>query len=166
MLVERLQQFLVNLAFVNSRRAGGMLGSIHHSEAMRALYGITLALLLGTVGCAPGERAGESAAPRPERNLITLEEIASAERAGSAYDVVQALRPNWLRGRSPGTVQNPGGGAVVVYVDDLRVGGVEHLRSLPSNTIASMRYLDSGDATTRFGTGHMGGAILVAVRRQ
>jgi hypothetical protein len=135
---------------------------------MRALYGVTLALLLLTAGCAPGaaERAGDSAAPRADRNLITAEEIASAERAGSAYDVVRALRPNWLRGRSPGTVQNPGGGAVVVYVDDLRVGGVEHLRSLPSNTISSMRYLDSGNATTRFGTGHMGGAILVAVRRQ
>jgi hypothetical protein len=133
---------------------------------MRALYGITLALLLVTVGCASGaERAGGSTAPRADRNLITAEEIATAERAGSAYEVVQALRPNWLRGRSPGTVQNPGAGAVVVYVDDLRVGGVEHLRSLASTTISSMRFLDPGDATTRFGTGHMGGAILVTARR-
>jgi hypothetical protein len=40
-------------------------------------------------------------------------------------------------------------------------GGVDQLRLLDATTVAEMRHLNSADATTRFGTGHTWGAILV-----
>jgi hypothetical protein len=53
----------------------------------------------------------------------------------------------------------------VLYVDGGRRGGVTDLRSLRPAEIAQMDYMSASDATTRFGTGHSGGAVLVTTRR-
>jgi hypothetical protein len=133
---------------------------------MRAFHWISLALLFVAIGCAPAaEGAGGSTAPRMNRNVITAEEIAATERAGSAYEIVQALRPNWLRTRAGGTVTNPGAGEPVVYVDGIRMGGTNMLRQIERSGIVTLQYLDAKDATTRFGTGHSGGVIMVGTRR-
>jgi hypothetical protein len=121
-----------------------------------------LVLLVGLAGCAStgdGERAA-----RQHRNILTEEQIQASQHL-TAFDAVRTLRPSWLRDR-PLSVTNPEGAEVVVYVDGVRMtGGVETLRQVRAETVVRMEFMSSSDATTRFGTGHMGGAILISTRR-
>jgi hypothetical protein len=107
-----------------------------------------------------------------KNNVITAEEIAKSG-ADNAYDLVKTLRPQWLRARgistgmpdpSGGGVSDPGGG-IMVYVDGVRVGGVDQLENFGAERIQEMRYLNATDATTKYGTGHTQGAIEVITKR-
>ncbi len=120
---------------------------------------ITLVMLLGlavgacsTTGTATGSEA------RGSRDLITEEELAQSPDL-SLYDAVRRMRPQWLQVRGTGT-ESPR-----VYVDGASRGGLDELRSLRVPDVREVRYMGSRDATTRFGTGHTGGAILVTTRR-
>jgi len=93
---------------------------------------------------------------------ITRKEIQRVEQMNSAYSVVQRLRPNWLRKRGPSSVSNPGD--IIVYVEGSRYGPPQSLRQLDPLNVASMRWLTDDQATTRYGTGHDNGVILVRLR--
>jgi len=95
-------------------------------------------------------------------NEITREEIQRVEQVSTAYSVVQRLRPNWLRKRGPSSISNPGD--IIVYVEGSRYGPPESLRQLDPLNVASMRWLTDDQATTRYGTGHDNGVILVRLR--
>ena len=106
--------------------------------------------------------AQETVKKKYERDVITREEIQErAPDAKSAYDVIQRLRPQFLRTRPSGSMQNKNPVTVKVYVDGSLRGGTYVLRDLISHSIISIMYLDGSDATTRFGTNHENGAILV-----
>jgi len=123
---------------------------------------LTLAVALGA--CAAGAGDGERA-PRAQQDLLTDEQIQAGSHQ-TAYDAVRSLRPAWLRER-PGSITNPEGAEVVVYVDGARMdGGVNSLRQVRADAVERMQYMSPSDATTRFGTGHMGGAILIMSRRR
>lgn len=133
-------------------------------------------LLLLLAGCAStgGARTstGDGASDRLTRDQLL------ATQVQTAYDGIQRLRPTWLRRRGNSTFQ--GGGATspafggstapaptdepVVYVDGVRSGGVEVLRSYHPNQVTAIEFLDGPSATLRFGTGNTGGAILVSTR--
>ncbi len=122
---------------------------------------VVLALVLaGCASAATGERDGL----RRDPNRITAEEI---ERAhfNDVFDLVRALRPNWIQTRGAMSIQDPTAGEVVVYVDGMRVGGAQHLRQVRVGDVASIQYLSGPDASSRFGLGHIGGAILVHTKR-
>jgi len=121
--------------------------------------GLMLALLLGTAACTG---SGQSREGGGDPNEITRQEIQRVEQVSSAYSVVQRLRPNWLRKRGPSSVSNPGD--VIVYVEGSRYGPPESLRQLDPLNVASMRFLSDNEATTRYGTGHDNGVILVRLR--
>ena len=104
---------------------------------------------------APGDRRS--------RDLLTEEDIREAG-IGTTYDVVQRLRPAWLRTRSSGTTRSAPQYAIV-YLDGTRIGGLESLRRVNSTDVQTIRYLRGPDATTRYGTGHEGGAILVETKK-
>lgn len=96
----------------------------------------------------------------PER--ITAEEIAArAPDARNAYEVIQRLRPSFLRKRSTRNVQSEVTEPIKVYVDGAYRGTPETLRELMRDGIVEIVHLSGPDATTRFGTGHNNGAILV-----
>ena len=121
------------------------------------------ALVLSFVILAACASSSGTQGPARQRNLITAAEIATIQ-TGSAYDVVQSLRPEFLRARgtSAGTgVQE----FVVVYVDGVRAGDPNELRRVPREVLQEIRYLSGNDATTMYGTGHGGGAILVVTKR-
>lgn len=87
---------------------------------------------------------------------------AEITRAGArtAYEAIERLRPWYLsltrtRGAS---------GERAVYVDGMRLGGLDALRGIPSASVREIRTLDSREATMRFGTGHSAGAIVVLTR--
>lgn len=121
-----------------------------------------VSLTFAPVACASSAGlAGEEApSSRRDSDRIHAEEL-SVTSAGNAFDVVQALRPTWLRSR-PGARSFGGGGSVRVYMDGVSMGGVAALRNIPRDGIISLEYLDPAEATQRWGTGHGAGAILVS----
>lgn len=114
---------------------------------------IAALLFLGLAGaCATTTDGG----PRRDSEVITADQI--AEFVGTdAYEVVQRLRPAWLRGRS--AADPP-----VVFVDGIRMGGVEVLRTLQTTSFREIRHRSGAEATTLYGTGVGGGTIEVRTR--
>lgn len=107
-----------------------------------------------------------TAAPRAtrNRNLITTEEITSLH-VSTAYEVVAMLRPQYLRTRGSASINDPTPIPAVVYLDGFKHGNTpDALKTIDRVVIREIEYLDSREATTRFGTGHRGGAILVRTR--
>jgi len=84
----------------------------------------------------------------------------------SAYDIVAFRRPEWLVGHGMhqlvvGRIETP-----TVYLDGVRYGNCEALKTIGAMDVGEVRYLDGLDATTRFGSGNRSGAILVSTRRR
>lgn len=123
-----------------------------------ALRVAALVLCLAAGACAG---AGTTGGPRINANLISRAEI---EEAGpsSAYDLVQKLRPIWLRKR--GNTSFTQETDVVIYFDGVRMGEREALREISSTNVESLEFLDARRATARYGEGHVAGAILVRTR--
>lgn len=111
---------------------------------------LAIVLLLASVAC-----SGRGIARGPP-NVITREQI-SALPDLTAYEVIERLRPRWFRSQ---TANFSGPIPPVVYVDDRR-GSLAGIRS---TYIERIEHLNSRDATTRYGTGHMGGVIRVVTR--
>jgi hypothetical protein len=97
-------------------------------------------------------------------NRITFEEVRMGPQS-SAYVLVLALRPQWLRTRGPtslgGTTESP----VQVYLDGVRLGGVNVLRRISVPTVDSFQFMDPIEASSRWGFGHDNGAIMIISRR-
>ena len=125
---------------------------------------VAVLLLLSAAGCTGSGRAGDPGGDNPGGNpdVITAEQVEQARSASSAYALVERLRPNWLRKHGRSSIQNPG--AIYVYVEGTRYGTVQGLRSISVSNVASMTFLNAAEATTRFGSGHDHGVILVEQR--
>lgn len=141
---------------MRSRRFGAL-------GAMLLLVPIVAACGGGGSGGATPQTAAAPA--RGNSNLIVEAEIAAAG-VTNALEAVQRLRPAMLRGRASqgfsGTQSNSG---IVVYVDGIQTGGVSTLANVTALNVKEIRFINAADATTRFGTGHPMGAILVVTRR-
>lgn len=144
------------------------------------------ARLLKTTGClgliavawpAAGT-AQETVHKKYPRDLITREEIRDrAPDVLTAYDVIQRLRPHFLRERATGSIttpfdkngdRNPAAAKtpIQVYINGTRSGiAAVSLREVLADAVIDIVYLNASDATTRFGTGHDNGAIMVATGR-
>jgi hypothetical protein len=100
-----------------------------------------------------------------QRNLITYEEIKAAKTPGwSAWDLIAQTRPNFLRTRGATSLRDPTPVRAVIYLDGVLYGKLETLRNLNIEEIREIEFISAGDATTRFGTDHLGGAILIRTR--
>jgi len=121
---------------------------------------IVVAALLTMAACAgPKSR---HVAPK-DRNLITADEIARAN-ASNAYEIVERLRPAFLRTRGAESLQNPTPPTPIIYLDGMRYGTLQTLASVPAIGILSIQYMNAIDATQRYGFGHEGGALLITTR--
>lgn len=122
-----------------------------------AAFLVPLALVAGGCATTSGSSGGS-------RNVISAEELAEVE-ATDAFDAIQKLRPAFLRrGRvnyDDDTVAHP-----IVYMDGMRLGGIDELRYIRPEELVRVEYLSGGDATVRYGTGHKGGALLLTSRAQ
>ena len=132
----------------------------------RQLHLAALALTVtGVAACGSAQTsASQSSAPtHKSATSITAEEIATTP-ANNIYDAVQRLRPQWftstrIRGGAPGE-------ELVVYLDGNRYGNLASLRQISVGGVQEVRYYNASEATSRFGTGHTGGAILVMMSKQ
>jgi len=121
-----------------------------------------LFLLALTAIVAPGSADAQQEKKNYPRNLITREEILDrAPDAKTAYDVVQRLRPQFLRTRPSGSAQSQAPVPIKVYVDGVPRAGVLALREIQSNNVVEIAYLNGNDATMEFGREHENGAIKV-----
>ncbi len=125
---------------------------------------VLLSTLALTLACASGYQAGE---PRAGRDLITAAQIEAEGTlaSASAYEVVERFHNEWLLGSPATSPTDPPRLYPMVYVDDIRLGEVETLRSVPGGDIIEIRFLDARDADFRYGTGHRGGVIAVRTKR-
>jgi hypothetical protein len=124
----------------------------------------------GIAGTSSGVSSPASAARKESRqqDVITESEITSrAADATNAFQIVQKLRPQMLRSRGMVSTNDPTGQSSMpkVYVDNVSYGNVESLANLNAAQIKEIRFLNSRDATTQYGTGHVGGVILVLTKK-
>jgi outer membrane cobalamin receptor len=97
--------------------------------------------------------------------LITQDEI-EASRAPTAYEVIQKLRANFLTYRGETSFDRSKSQPYpTVYVDGQEYGSVAMLRNIPASQVATIRLYRAWEATTKFGTGNMGGVIAVTTRQ-
>ena len=132
----------------------------------RCVY-VVLALVVSACASSPntpfgGEVETSAAASQGNSRLIVRAQV---EPLGgrSAYEAVETLNPRWLQARGGTPASGPFYARVVV---DGRVRGeLADLYGISIDDIETMRYLSASDATTRYGTGYIGGVIEVTTRR-
>src|SRR5690349_285162 len=111
------------------------------------------------VALVPSAAAAQSK-PKSSGTLIPEEEIDRVRpNVANAFDVVQVLRPRWLRARE--MVQLPGNGynggndpqmaEVHVYIDDRDKGDLDYLKTIPAELIVSLKYMSMTEVGARFG---------------
>ena len=120
---------------------------------------VVLAVLMFSSACSSGRKSDN--VPRQDRNVITGAELIEGHYI-TVYEAIEALRPPWLTPRGPDSFLAPS--EVLVYLDNVKLGGVSNLRNLNLHTISYIRHYDGPDATARWGVGHAAGVILVATQ--
>jgi hypothetical protein len=130
------------------------------------------ALLLfvsGSLACAssdPAPVSGARATRSPD--VISRQEIEQTT-AANAYELVNRLRPQWLRNTGVGSIS--GGTAtrlqLYVYVDNARMGTVETLRTISAGGITSIRFLSAERAAAAYPDLReaIAGAIVISTRQ-
>lgn len=142
-----------------------------------AALGMTVGLTF-PVGRRPPARASNDSPTdrRSGREVLTREQIQNAQ-TGNMYELIQSVRPEWLRTRGTGSMREtargsadgiggevsvqPGIPAIRTYLDGSLLGDVDALRSVDPGMIGEARFLSPAEATQRWGAGHLHGAILV-----
>jgi hypothetical protein len=118
-----------------------------------------LLLFVWLTACATTPSSG----PRRSANVLTADEIAEAGVL-TAAEAIQRLRPQWLQNRSSPTFRSTEGVPPMLYLDGIRMDGLRELERIRATAVAEIRYMNPTDATNRYGTDHVGGAILVTTR--
>ena len=139
---------------------------------MRVRMLMTAVVVAVSSGCSSSgssnKATGAPHAPSRQQDVITAAEIADrANDASNALQIVQKLRPQMLasRGRFSPTDSSETGSRPKVIVDGVAYGQIENLVNVNAMSVGEIRYLNAADATTRFGTGYVGGVILVTTKK-
>ena len=128
---------------------------------MRSVTFSAILCVTFAMGCTSTK--GTSKKSRSSRGHISAEQIQSSS-ATDAYDLIQKLRPHWLRGRGSKSFRDEDAGHPVVYVDGNRHGDLDSLPAFSVEDIKEINFFSSSEATFRFGTGHTGGVIMIISR--
>lgn len=138
----------------------------------------TLAVLAALVATEATAEAQDTRKKAPvNRNKIEAEELRAAPST-NLHQLIKSKRGQWLNTRGTtnystvsgmgldgSAVSNASEAEIIVYVDNARYGTQESLRSLQTDEVETIEYLNATNATQRFGTGHLHGAIVVTRRR-
>lgn len=124
-----------------------------HFLATLAPFGALVA-----AGCAS---SGTGTGVRRDPDRISTEELNNFSDQ-TLHDAIRRLRANWIRRGGTGGIGQTD--VLQVYVNGAKFGPVGVLREIPARDVLEVQYLNGPDATTRFGTGNGGGAVLVTMR--
>lgn len=133
-----------------------------------------LFVFAATLACAAAAGAQN---PARNSNQIVREELQGAS-ASNAYELVQSLRPQWLREKGHETIrtqqaERPNGRGrievatiadepdILVYIDNSKFGNVDALRDIPVSGLGWLEFVSPAKATLRWGSGHTKGVIVV-----
>lgn len=114
--------------------------------------------------------AGRGARPDPSRSLpggrFVIEEADfRSTGAKTAREIVEVVRPEWLRIRGTHVLGEDGDDETIqVYLDNVHLGGLRFLSDIPAQTVHAIHFLDAAAATLRYGAGHSHGVILVIAK--
>lgn len=128
---------------------------------MRPSRVIVVALLtFAVLGC-----ASSSAGTGVQRstNRIVAEELTGLQFR-TAYELIRALRPHWLQTRGASSLSRSEASEPVVYLDGTEMGRLSVLREVLASDVIEAEHLSASEATTRYGSDHAGGAILITTR--
>jgi hypothetical protein len=122
-------------------------------------------LLLGVAACASSKQPLLNAPPKlRDQSEMTQDEIRATQYT-NMYDVIQALRGNWLRRKGDMSLIGEQT-QIQVYLDTQRIGGPDELKTIVPINVALVRYFDPQQASARWGVNHGQGAIyLLSARR-
>lgn len=120
---------------------------------------VVFALSVVVLACARSSKPNDVMRPSSDASVISRAEMEQA-RYASLYEVVQALRGRWLQTRGPNTLLGRPG-EVQVFVDEMRMGGVDALRSLKTDNVVSITFVDPVAAGQRWGGKYAQGTIVV-----
>jgi hypothetical protein len=126
---------------------------------MRKVYLIALA---GAVACA----STTTGIPRQptDRNVIYQTELESVG-SSNLYELIERVRPNFLRSRGPTSLTTAGDEYPIVFVDGRRYGDLASLKSLITSQVSEVRYYDASAAAAKFGMINAPGVIDVHIKQ-
>jgi hypothetical protein len=114
-------------------------------------------------GCASTKTSKQTVDP----NVITREEILAAN-VSTLHDVVQRLRPQWLRTPAPTGALSGMNNVILVFQDQMNLGGPDALRQLGPELAYELRWMDGGRAMSvlpGISNGqHVEGVIIVSTK--
>lgn len=113
--------------------------------------------VVAIAACSSGQPQGGGA---PKNLSILTHEQLALNHFLNAYDAVAAMRSNWLVKRGMDSFATPS--QIQVYFDNVRLGGIDALRSVATNSIAYIRHFDGIEATGRWGLDHGAGVIFIS----
>jgi hypothetical protein len=116
----------------------------------------TLCCGLGILAACAGSR-GASLGVEPVRSLSVVTEDQIVEsHATTAYEAIERTRPMILISKVdlPATMERE------VYLNGVKLGGINELRLIPASSVSEIRFVRAIDSAA-FGIGRPGGAILV-----
>jgi hypothetical protein len=114
-------------------------------------------LLVLAAGCASSRSGSEFGAP----DRLTEAEIRGSD-VPNAWEVVQKLRPRWLREGVERSLRLDT--VILVYQDGVRLGEVDVLKTIPVEAVRGMRVLGAAEAGTLPGLGsrHVERVIMIS----
>jgi hypothetical protein len=113
------------------------------------------------------------------RAIISKDDIIKSG-ATNAQELIRSLRAEWLvprgvnswresargsaAGLNPTVNVVPGDDHILVYLDNSRVGGTQHLAEITLANVERIEFVDAAAATFRWGSGHAHGVILIVTQ--
>jgi hypothetical protein len=150
-----------------------------------ALASVIAAVLVAPVSAQEDSKPAQKV--KRDKYVLTAEEIAERPAITNAYDAVRMLRPSFLKqarktsnlsqtsdptmstdARSTDPYGRGAAGSYVgpvLYIDEMKHQSVDELKDFRVADVVEIRYLNGTEATTRWGDGHEGGAILLKTNR-
>lgn len=119
---------------------------------------------LTVLAFAPGCASSGATEDGQSRDVLTRAQLEGFDHL-NAYEAIRRYRSLWLRSsRGQDSFEAQGRRGLRVYVDDVFFGDAASLTDIDVSDVEEIRFLDKRRATTRFGTDHAEGAILVTLR--
>ena len=104
--------------------------------------------------------------PQSEYNASVISE-AELDRVAtlSVHDAIRKLRANMLSFRGQTSLRNTSSPDPTVFLDDQMFGDITTLKQISAAQVSEVRLYRAWEATTKFGTGHLGGVIALKSRK-
>lgn len=122
------------------------------------LQTVLLVVLLAACASATATRPRRQA-----RDMLAAEEI-ERSNVGTLHEAIRLLRPHFLFSRGQTSLRARNTPLPVVLVNNVPQGTLDALRAISARDVRYVRFLSAPEATTRFGTGYMAGAIEVVLK--